>query len=131
MDTSTILSVMLALAPYHRAAALEPVARAIAGVTTDPREQAQLVSVSFLENTFTRGIPFGVTAVSRRALPVDKAAGVSLAILRRSARVCGPRAAVRMGWYQSGRCVANAYGERSARLARRVLARVSRGGGPR
>lgn len=130
MDLPTILSLMCAMAPYHRVESLEPVARAIAGVTSDAREQAQLVTVSFMENTFTRGIPFGVTAVSRRALPVDKAASVSLAILRRSARVCGPRAAVRMGWYQSGRCVANAYGQRSARMARRALARMSRGGGP-
>lgn len=110
-----LLALMLALAPTAPRDRLAPIARAITEAKPSNDEALALVTLSYYETTFGRaGVPYGLSCC-RRHPTADRA----LAIWRVS-RACGAAPAVRFGYYQSGRCVINAYGLRGARLLRRL-----------
>lgn len=105
MTTASLwLSFMLLIAPREPDERLHSVAQTVVEATSDPREQALLLTVSFYETTWgRRGIPFGVSSL-RRANPTPaECATFALTILRRAQRMCPRSVAAQLGFYHHGR----------------------------
>jgi hypothetical protein len=121
-----LLAVMLVLAPGEPADRLRAVATAIAQTAESRDEAAVLLTISFYETRFERnGVPFGVVSRRRQIAgqPLEVAARAALGMYRVTRR-CGRHVAVRLGWYHTGNCRADAFSRREARTHGRVMARL-------
>lgn len=118
--TSTIVSLwltaMLTFARHEPRERLENLARTVVEATSDPQEQALLLTISFYETGFGRGgIPFGISSVSRRGHTLLDDAQSSLRILRRSYVRCEHRLAQILGHYHHGNgCRPDVYSQHEA-----------------
>jgi hypothetical protein len=124
------LTVMLTFARGAPQERLATVARAVVEATSDPQEQALLLTVSLYETGFGRsGIPFGISSVNRtgeRTLLQD--AQASLRILRRSVVQCGRSLPFLLGRYHHGNgCRPDSYSIREAETVRRMMSRYNDG----
>ena len=125
MTPAAVLVLMHALAPHTPDARIAPIAEAIAGVAADDREAAELVVLSFVETTFGRaGKPMGLSCCYRRGMTIGDAVARAAALLRDSRAACGASTSRRMGFYRTGRRVADGESDRRERMVRRV-ARVA------
>lgn len=124
----TVMLTFVGRAPRER---LENVARTVVAATSDPQEQALLLTVSLYETRFEqRGIPFGISSVNRsghRTLLDD--ARASLRILRRARALCR-QIPMLLGHYHHGNgCRPDGYSLREADTVRRMVALYNRGAG--
>lgn len=132
MMTETIVSiwlaVMLTFARREPRERLETVARTVVTATTDPQEQALLLTVSLYETGFgRRGIPFGISSVNRRRhLTMLDDANASLRILRRARAMCG-YVPMLLGLYHHGNgCRPDLYSLHEAATVRRMVSLYNR-----
>jgi hypothetical protein len=125
VSTAALLAWLVALAPYTARARLVPIAESIAQVASSREQAAEMVAVSFYESTFTRGIPFGLSAWKPRyCAPLVEWAATAAAWLERAHRACGRSRIAILSWYHRGYCDPHdRYAQRQARLVRRLLAR--------
>lgn len=122
------LQVMLSFARREPHERLETVARTVITATSDPQEQALLLTVSLYETGFgRRGIPFGISSVNRsshRTMLDD--AQASLRILRRSRAMCR-QVPMLLGHYHHGNgCRPDLYSIQEAGTVRRMLSIYNR-----
>lgn len=122
------LAVMLTFAGREPRERLESVARTVVEATSDPQEQALLLTVSLYETGFgRRGIPFGISSVNRsghRTMLDDALA--SLRILRRSRALCR-QIPMLLGHYHHGNgCRPDLYSIRETDTVRRMVSLYNR-----
>ena len=125
---SVWLTVMSSLTPREPRERLETVARTVVTATSDPQEQALLLTVSLYETGFgRRGIPFGISSVNRtnhRTMLDD--ANASLRILRRARAMCR-QVPMLLGLYHHGNgCRPDSYSLHEAETVRRMIALYNR-----
>jgi hypothetical protein len=122
------LAVMLTFARREPRERLESVARTVIAATSDPQEQALLLTVSLYETGFgRRGIPFGISSVNRsnHHTMLDDALA-SLRILRRSRALCR-QVPMLLGHYHHGNgCRPDLYSIREADTVRRMVSLYNR-----
>lgn len=117
------LTVMLSFARHEPRERLETIARTVVEATSDPQEQALLLTISFYETGFGRGgIPFGLSSVNRRGHTLADDAQSSLRILRRSYARCERGLAQILGHYHHGNgCRPDPYSYNEAETVRRMV----------
>ena len=125
MSAAAIVALMLRLLPSGRPEQLRPFADAISSAASSREDAVVLTVVSYYEDTFGRGhIPFGACSFlcphgchdCRHDVAVVEVARWSLRLLQRTATVCGHDVSwsVRLGWYHTGHCRADAFTVREA-----------------
>lgn len=115
---------MLLIAPHEPREQLQSVAQTVVEATSDPREQALLLTVSFYETTWgRRGIPFGVSSLHRSNPTPSECAEFALAILRRAQRRCPRSVASQLGFYHHGQgCAPDRYAIAESLMVTRMQA---------
>lgn len=117
------LTVMLSFARNAPRERLETIARTVVEATSDPQEQALLLTISFYETGFGRGgIPFGISSVNRRGHTLLDDARSSLRILRRSYARCEHGLPQILGHYHHGNgCRSDVYSRHETDTVYRMM----------
>lgn len=117
------LTFMHTMAPREPVSQFETVAQTVVNATSDPHEQAMLLTVSLYETSWgRRGIPFGVSSMQRRATATAaECAAFALRILRRARSMCPRSIAAQLGFYHHGNgCTPDRYSLREADMVMRM-----------
>ena len=111
---------MHCLSPHLPVQRIAPIAYLVSEATDNPREQSEMIVVSFFETNFgtPRSIPFGLSAVNTRGKDLKTLTRISLNAIRSAQLACGKNSsiAVVLGRYHSGRCVADNWSRSEARM---------------
>jgi len=116
----SLVFLMHSISPRLPVQRIAPLAYLISSATDNPREQSEMIVVSFFETNFgtPRSIPYGLSAVNTRGKDLWTLTQISLNAIRSAQLACGKNSpvAVVLGRYHSGHCVADNWSRSEARM---------------